>query len=107
LAYGGTRGNVTDPIENILPFAFPFGLGGPKMNQRVEVSLQPCNQLYMQLTRYVISAATAQLIPSNGGSHFVFTHDYSDLLVGQMEATLEGQGVNVCIRTNKLPDGQF
>jgi hypothetical protein len=33
LAYGGTYAHVTDiPIENILPFAFPFGIGGPKMN---------------------------------------------------------------------------
>jgi hypothetical protein len=40
LAYGGTYANVTDvPIEIILPFAFPFGFGGPKMNQRVKVSL--------------------------------------------------------------------
>jgi hypothetical protein len=32
LAYGGTYANITDvPIENILPFAFPFGIGGPKM----------------------------------------------------------------------------
>ncbi len=32
LAYGGTYANVNDvPIENILPFAFPFGIGGPKM----------------------------------------------------------------------------
>ncbi len=32
LAYGSTYANITDvPIENILPFAFPFGIGGPKM----------------------------------------------------------------------------
>ncbi len=32
LAYDGTYANITDvPIENILPFAFPFGIGGPKM----------------------------------------------------------------------------
>jgi len=29
------------------------------------------------------------------------------LLVSQMEATLEGQDINVRIRTNKLPDGQL
>jgi hypothetical protein len=29
-------------------------------------------------TRNVISATMAQLIPSNGGSHFVFSHDFSD-----------------------------
>ncbi len=49
----------------------------------------------------------AHLMPSNGGSSFVFSHVFSDLLVAQMEATLEGQDINVCIRTNKLPDGQF
>jgi hypothetical protein len=56
LAYGGTYANITDvPIENILPFAFPFGIGGPKMNQRVKVSLQLCIQLYLQfsLTQFI------------------------------------------------------
>ncbi len=58
-------------------------------------------------TRNVISATMAHLIPSNGGSRFVFSHDFSDLLVGQMEATLEGQDINVRIRTNKLHNGQL
>ncbi len=32
LAYGGTYANITNvPIENIFPFAFPFGIGGQKM----------------------------------------------------------------------------
>jgi hypothetical protein len=51
LAYGGTYANITDvPIENILTFAFPFGIGGPKMKQRVKVSLQLCIQLYLRLS---------------------------------------------------------
>ncbi len=51
LAYGGTYANITDvPIENILLFAFPFGIGGPKMKRRVKVSLQLCIQLYLQLS---------------------------------------------------------
>jgi hypothetical protein len=49
----------------------------------------------------------AHLIPSNGGSRFVFSHDFSDLLAGQMEARLEGQDVNVRIRTSKLTNGQI
>jgi hypothetical protein len=49
----------------------------------------------------------AHLIPSNGDSHFVFSHDFSDLLVGQMEATLEGQDVNERIWTSKLTNGQI
>ncbi len=51
LAYAGTYSNITDvPFENILPFAFPFGIGGPKMKQRVQVSLQLCIQLYLQVS---------------------------------------------------------
>jgi hypothetical protein len=49
----------------------------------------------------------AHLIPSYGGLRFVFSHDFSDLLVSQMEATLKGQDINVHARSNKLPNGQF
>jgi hypothetical protein len=50
LAYGGNYANVNDvPIENILPFAFPFGIGGPKMKRRMQVSLELCIQLYLRL----------------------------------------------------------
>jgi hypothetical protein len=46
LAYGGTYAkNAEMKIENILPFAFPFGIGGPKMQQRVKVSLELCIQV--------------------------------------------------------------
>jgi hypothetical protein len=51
LAYGGTYANVIDvPIENILPFAFSFGIGGPKMKCRTKVSLELCIQLYLWLS---------------------------------------------------------
>jgi hypothetical protein len=53
-------------------------------------------------TRNVISATMAHLIPCNNGSQFLYSHDFSDLLVGQMEATLEGQDINVRIHLNKL-----
>jgi hypothetical protein len=58
-------------------------------------------------TRNVINATMAHLIPLNRGLRFVFSHDFFDLLVSQMEATLEGQDINVCIRSNKLPGGQL
>ncbi len=58
-------------------------------------------------TRNMIGATMAHLIPSNGGSRFVFSHDFFDLLVGQMEATLEGQDINIRIRTNKLQNEQL
>jgi len=51
LAYGGTYAKNADmKIENILPFAFPFGIGGPKMKRRVKVSLEQCIQVYMRLS---------------------------------------------------------
>jgi hypothetical protein len=51
LAYGGNYANVNDvPVENILPFAFPFGIGGPKMKRRMQVSLELCIQLYLRLS---------------------------------------------------------
>jgi hypothetical protein len=51
LALGGTyANNVEMNVENILPFAFPFGIGGPKMKLRVKVSLKLCIQLYFQLS---------------------------------------------------------
>ncbi len=49
----------------------------------------------------------AHLISCNKGSRFVFSHKFSDLLLGQMEATLEGQDINVHIRTNKVPGGEL
>ncbi len=47
----------------------------------------------------------AHLISCNNGSRFVFSHDFSDFLVGKMEATLEGEITNVRIRSNKLNNG--
>jgi hypothetical protein len=42
----------------------------------------------------------AHLIPSNGGTQFVFLYKFSDLLVGQMEATLQGQEINASGQTS-------
>jgi hypothetical protein len=41
--------NAVTKIENIFLFAFPFGIGGPNMEQRVKVSLEVCIQVYMRL----------------------------------------------------------
>jgi hypothetical protein len=37
-------------IKKILPFAFPFGIGDPKMKGKVKVSYELCIQLYMKLS---------------------------------------------------------
>jgi hypothetical protein len=48
LAYGDTYTKNNDmKIENMLPFAFLFSIGGPKMEQRVKVSLELCIQVYI------------------------------------------------------------
>ncbi len=52
-------------------------------------------------TRNMISATTAHLIPCNSESRFVYSDEFSDILVSPMEATLEGQGVTVQIRSSK------
>jgi hypothetical protein len=50
LAYGCTYANTMEMnVKNILPLAFPFGIGGPKMKQKVKVSHELCIQLYMKL----------------------------------------------------------
>jgi hypothetical protein len=45
------------------------------------------SELNAATTRNVISATMAHLIPCNNGSQFFDSHDFSDLLVGQTEAT--------------------
>ncbi len=51
LAYGSTYFNLKEMnVKNILPFAFPFGIGGPKVKQKVKVSYELCIQLYMNLS---------------------------------------------------------
>ena len=58
-------------------------------------------------TRNVISSTMAHLISCNNESRFVISHKFSDLLGRQMEATLEGQDINVRIRTNKVPGDEL
>ncbi len=51
LAYGGTYANLKEMnVKNILPFVFPFGIGGPKMKQKLKVSYERCTQSYMKLS---------------------------------------------------------
>ncbi len=51
LAYGGTYNHLKEVnVKNILPFAFPLGIGGPKMKPKVKVSFELCIQLYMKLS---------------------------------------------------------
>ena len=47
LTYGGNYANMRElNVEDILPFVFPFGIGGPKMKRRTRVSMEACFYKY-------------------------------------------------------------
>ena len=50
LVYGGKYANMAEiELENLLPFAFPYGVGTPKQKRPNRVSFQACIQRYMRL----------------------------------------------------------
>ena len=50
LVYGGNYAKMGEiKVENLLPFAFPFGMGGPKSKRPTRVSFELCLQRYMRL----------------------------------------------------------
>jgi hypothetical protein len=50
LVYGGKYTNMKElALENLLPFAFPYGLGTPKQKRPQRVSFEACIQRYMRL----------------------------------------------------------
>ena len=58
--------------------------------------------MWAATSRHVISATLAHLIVSQNGTRFTFSHDFGHLLVSQLEATLEGNPVDVRVRTTKV-----
>ncbi len=63
LAYGGTYAHLKQMnIKNILPFALLFGIGGPKMKQKVKVSYELCIQLYMKLSLWQFMEGSTILV---------------------------------------------
>ena len=51
LACGGSYARAKElPLESVLPFAFPYGLGGPKMDRRTKVSMEVCLRHYLRLS---------------------------------------------------------
>ena len=61
--------------------------------------------IWAATSRHVIRSTLAQLIVSQNGSRFTFSHDFGHLLVTQLDATLEGHPVDVRVRTTKV-DGE-
>ena len=52
-------------------------------------------------SRYIVTSTMAYLLIRQGGTCFQFSHGFTDLLVGQLEAALEGKPVNFRLRTNR------
>ena len=53
LVYGGKYTNMAEiELENLLPFAFPYGVGTPKQKRPNRVSFQACIQRYMHLAMH-------------------------------------------------------
>ena len=61
--------------------------------------------MYAATSRYVVSSTMAHLLICQSGTRFKFSHQFSDLLVTQLEAILEGQPVDFRLRVN-AKDGQ-
>ena len=52
-------------------------------------------------SRYVVSATMGHLLTCQKGTRFMFSHDFSDLLIGQLEAAVEGLPVDFRLRINR------
>ena len=52
-------------------------------------------------SRYIVSSTMAHLLICQGGTRFQFSHGFTDLLVGQLEAALEGKPVDFRLRMNR------
>ena len=74
-----------------------------RTGRREEVDSEPdfveglCRMLdgmYAATSRYVVSSTMAHLLICQSGTRFKFSHQFSDLLVTQLEAVLKGQPVD-------------
>ena len=51
LTIGGDYANMQElKVEDVLPFVFPFGLGGPSCSRKTKTSQEACFQRYFRLT---------------------------------------------------------
>ena len=61
--------------------------------------------MYAATSRYVVSSTMAHLLGCQNGTRFKFSHNFSDLLVTQLEAVLEGNPIDFRLRVNSK-DGE-
>ncbi len=67
----------------------------------VEGRCRMLSGMHAATSRYVVSSTMAHLLICQNGTRFKFSHDFSDLLVGQLEAALHGEEVDFRIRVNR------
>ena len=87
-------------VEDILPFAFPFGIGGPKMRHKVKVSNELWIQLYMRLSLQQFM---------EGPTVLVLTHIYNRQMSYKSEvmicrSTVDGTPVGEKLSTLSMND---
>ena len=68
----------------------------------VEGLCRMLSALHASYSRMVISATMQHRLVCNGGTRFLFSHQFNNLLLTQLEAILDGKDVKVRIRSNKL-----
>lgn len=51
-------------------------------------------------SRFKVSTVMSHLMVCNGGTRFTFSHEFGNLLVSQLEATLDNKEIHVRLRTN-------
>ncbi len=60
---GGNFGKEHElPIEAVLPFVFPYGLGGPKQKRATPISWKSCIQCYFRLAMRQFMTAVVVLV---------------------------------------------
>ena len=74
---------------------------GDDENDFVEGLCRMLGGMNAATSRYIVSSTMAHLLVCQGGTRFQFSHGFTDLLVGQLEAALEGKPVNFRLRTNR------
>ena len=72
------------------------GLWDPCNNESdfVEGLWRMLGGMHVATSWYVVSSTMAHLLICQNGTRFQFSHDFTDLLVGQIEAALEGEPVD-------------
>ena len=63
MVYGGDyKRSLELNVEDLLPFAFPYGMGGPKQNRPTKVSFESCIQRYARLASREFMRGDAVLV---------------------------------------------